>query len=425
MASWAIASHSVTLSVMLEVLLAVLFAQQPVRIDADSVFHDRDWFATLPQDVEQARLVAVERINKDLDARYVDKGTIEYHFRDLTEEGARERPAGTHAFRSTDRRGDLEVQVVEFYLEYLENRQMRLADEVLHEMTHAVMREQMDRESYIAIPEWVREGLAVHVAAQAERLARYVLARQRGEDPLAFLDGLEDKEERYDNYAEYGLAIGYLAGRREGALPAFYDDLVRRKRPWKEALEEASGQTWEEFQAGALAQAREALAPLAKQGYAEFREAARLYRTEGKADESERAFIAVVEAFPEGPWAPPARYFIGRAQMLQEHYDQARQMLRLYLDVDVGMAPYDDDARWYEAEIEQKEGFWREAAFRYARFIRDFPHVASRLPEAHARRVESLIKAGDRQGAEEALALLEKLYPDHAAAKRARQALER
>ncbi len=410
---------------MLWILAAAVFAQQAVRIDADSVFHDRDWFPTLAQDVEQARIVAVERINRALDARYEDKGTIEYHFRDLTEEGARERPAGTHAFRTTRKRGEQEVQLVEFYLEYIENRQMRLADEVLHEMTHAVMREQMDRDSYVAIPEWVREGLAVHAAAQTEHLARYVLARQRGEDPLAFLDGLEDKEEAYDNYPEYGLAIGYLAGRSEGALPAFYDALVRRKLPWKEAIEESTGQTWEEFQAGALAEARETLAPLAAQGYAEFREAAELYRTEGKVDESERAFIAVVEAYPEGPWAPPSRYFIGRAQMIQEHYDQARQMLRLYLDVDVGMSPYDDDARWYEAEIEQKDGAPREAASRYARFIREFPHVASRLPEAHARRVECLVKGGDRQGAEEALALLERLYPDHAAAERARKALEK
>ncbi|GEM_PF-6948839 len=405
--------------------LVVLLAQQPIRIDADSIYHDRDWFETLVQDVEQARLGAVERINKALDARYEDKGTIEYHFRDLTEEGARKRPAGTHAFRSTRKRGDREVQLVEFYLEYLENRQMRLAEEVLHEMTHAVMREQMDRESYIAIPEWVREGLAVHVAAQAEHLARYVLTKQRGEDPLAFLDGLVDKKEEYDNYPEYGLAIGYLAGRSDAALPTFYDLLVRQKRPWKEALEEASAQTWEEFQAGALAQAQEALGPLSKQGYAEFLAATKLYRTEGKADESERAFIALVEAFPEGPWTPASRYFIGRAQMIQGHYDQARQMLRLYLDVDVGKAPYDDDARWYEAEIEQKDGAPREAAARYARFIRDFPHVASRLPEAHARRVECLVKGGDRQGAEEELTLLEKLYPDHAAAKRARKALEK
>lgn len=410
---------------MLEVVLTVLLAQQPIRIDADSVFHDRDWFAALPQDVEQARLDAVARVNQVLDARYEDKGTIEFHFRDLTEEGARKRPAGTHAYRNTRKREGREVQLVEFYLEYIENRQMRLTEEVLHEMTHAVMREQMDRESYIAIPEWVREGLAVHVAGQAERLACYVFSKQRGEDPLAFLDGLDDKQEEYDNYPEYGLAIGYLAARSEGALAAFYDLLARERRPWKEALEEASGQTWEEFHAGALAQARESLAPLAKQGYVEFLEATRLYKTEGKADESERAFIAVVEAFPEGPWAPASRYFIGRAQMIQGHYDQARQMLRLYLDVDVGKAPYDDDARWYEAEIEQKEGFWREAAARYARFIRDFPHVASRLPEAHARRVESLVKAGDRQGAEEAMALLEERYPDHAAAKRARKALEK
>ncbi|MEK7866117.1 MAG: hypothetical protein AAB434_05495, partial [Planctomycetota bacterium] len=147
---------------MLWILAAAVFAQQAVRIDADSVFHDRDWFPTLAQDVEQARIVAVERINRALDARYEDKGTIEYHFRDLTEEGARERPAGTHAFRTTRKRGEQEVQLVEFYLEYIENRQMRLADEVLHEMTHAVMREQMDRDSYVAIPEWVREGLAVH-----------------------------------------------------------------------------------------------------------------------------------------------------------------------------------------------------------------------------------------------------------------------
>ncbi len=409
---------------MIQALLLIVLAQQPIRIDADSAFQRSGWFETLAQDAEQARIDAVKRINEVLGAGYDDQGTIEFHFRDLTEEGARKRPTGTHAFRTTRKRDGQEFQLVEFYLEYLENREMRLAEEVLHEMTHAVMREQMDRESYIAIPEWVREGIAVHVAGQAEHLARYVLAKQRGDDPLVFLDGLEDKEEEYDNYAEYGLAMGYLAGRGEPALGTFYAALVKERKPWKEALEAASGQTWEEFQAAALAHAREVLAPLAAQGYAELLEASTLYKTEGKADEAERAFIALVEAWPEGPFTPAARYFIGRAQMIQGHYDQARQMLRLYQDADVGKAPYDDDACWYEAEIELKEGAWLEAARRYARFIREFPHVASRLPEAHARRVECLLKGGDRQSAEEELAALERLYPDHAAAKRARKALE-
>lgn len=411
--------------IVIAILLVACVAQQPIWIDANSVFRTRSWFETLAQDAEQARLQAVERINRVLDARYVDDGTIELRFLDLGEEGAARHPAGTRAWRSTEIRDGQEVQVIEFYLEFVENGQMRLAEDITHEMTHAVMRECMDRGSYTDIPEWLREGLGVHVAGQTERIARYVLSKQRGEDPFAFLDGLVDREKSYDHYVEYGLAVGYLAGRREGALATLYDALVRRRVGWKAAIEEATGQGWEEFQAGALASAKEALAPLAAQGYAEFLAAVRLYRSEGKADESERAFIALVEAHPEGPWAAAARYFIGRAQMIQGHYDQARQMFRLFLEVDAGETPHDDDARWYEAEIEQAEGFHREAAEKYARFVRDFPHVASRLPEAHARRVECLVRAGDRRGAEEAFATLERLYPDHAATARARKALGR
>ncbi len=408
---------------MIAFLLAGLLAQDPVTVAGKSIFVERPWFARLAGDAREARRVAVETINRSLGARYEDKGTVLFRFQDLTEEGARTRPSGTQALRNTQVVEGREVQVIEFYLEFLENRQAVLADEVLHEMTHAVMREQMDRESYVAIPDWIREGIAVHVAGQTEALARYVLSKQRGDDPLAFLDGLDPEKDGYDDYPEDALAIEYLSSRREGALAALYDSLVRKKTPWKEAIAEAAGQKWEEFAPAALGFARQRLSPLVREGYAAFLVAHRLFRTEGKANESEDAFQRAIEAAPTGPWSAPSRYFMGRAEELCRKFDPGRQTLRLFLEIDRGKSACDDDARFTVAEIESTAGCWRAAAEEYAAYIREYPYAASRLPEAHARRVECLVKDGNRRDAAAEMATLERLYPDHAATLRAKKAL--
>lgn len=408
---------------MITLLLAALLAQDPVTVDGKSIFAESPWFASLAADAREARRAAVEKINQALDARYVDKGTILFRFQDLTEEGARTRPPGTQALRDTQVVDGREVQVIEFYLEFLENRQATLADEVPHEMTHAVMREQMDRDAYVAIPDWIREGIAVHVSGQTEALARYVLSKQRGDDPLAFLNGLDPEKDGYDDYPEDALAIEYLASRRDGALAALYDALVRKKAPWKDAIAEAAGQTWEDFAPAALAFAQQRLAPLARDGYAEFLAAHKLFRTEGQIADSEDAFQKAIEAAPTGPWSAPSRYFMGRAEELTRKFDPGRQTLRLFLEIDRGKSACDDDARFAMAEIDSTDGCWRSAAEGYAAYIREYPYAASRLPEAHARRVECLVKDGNRRDAEAEMALLERLYPDHAATARARKAL--
>lgn len=103
------------------------------------------------------------------------------------------------------------VHYIHLDLDFLMNGQATLAEEMTHEMTHAIMADCMGLKEYDILPMWLKEGTAVHTADQG--LARIKALTRKGFDINAI--GGED-ENIYGNpislekYVENYLKISFL-----------------------------------------------------------------------------------------------------------------------------------------------------------------------------------------------------------------------
>lgn len=97
------------------------------------------------------------------------------------------------------------IHYVHLDLEFLLNGQATLLEEMVHEMTHAIMADIMGLREYDSLPMWIKEGTAVHAADQG--LARIKALTRRGFDINAIggedenIDGNPISLEKYvENY---------------------------------------------------------------------------------------------------------------------------------------------------------------------------------------------------------------------------------
>ena len=103
------------------------------------------------------------------------------------------------------------VHYIHLDLEFLINGQATLAEEMTHEMTHAIMADSMGLREYDVLPMWVKEGTAVHTADQG--LARIKALTRKGFDINAI--GGEDENIHgnpisLEKYVENYLKVSFL-----------------------------------------------------------------------------------------------------------------------------------------------------------------------------------------------------------------------
>ena len=125
--------------------------------------------------------------------------------------------------------------VVNLFSEYIENGMMQPQKELTHEMTHAVMREMLGRDKYVALPRWFREGTAVYCAEQGEERIDFVFSSFWGQGLDKLINGLDGKH-GYMDYPEDYLAFRYLEEQYGVETVKEVIANVMEGRPYREAI---------------------------------------------------------------------------------------------------------------------------------------------------------------------------------------------
>lgn len=115
---------------------------------------------------------------------------------------------------------------------------------VTHEATHAVMREKMGK-SMEDLPLWIAEGLAVYASDAGP--ARVRLMVWMAPTPRVVLDGLEAKVHTGYHYAEDYLAFERMRNTYGPQSVVRFTAEIMNGTPWKQAITDTTGETYETF----------------------------------------------------------------------------------------------------------------------------------------------------------------------------------
>jgi TolA-binding protein len=288
---------------------------------------------------------------------------------------------------------------------------------VRHEMVHAVMRELVaTKETYSAIPKWLREGLALHAAGQTdERVSAILHSGDAARTLEVVFPGLEEGEHDLDRYAEDALAVAFLAERRgDKAVKELAARLVAAEAPHA-AVEAASGTPWETFRKEARAYsldvARRAMRP-EWDAYLALREKDRAKDYAGVID----AAVAFEKANPKSPILADALYWRGKAERIVKKPEAARKTLARIVDGMRRESHYLDEA-WYQlgaAHVATSD--WKSAASAFETLLRDHPGTTL-SDRALVRLAECSLRRGDRDAARKRLDLFDRSFEKSAVAK--------
>lgn len=339
-----------------------------------SKYADEPRYRELAAEAMPLRQRAVEAIRRRLDIDYDDQRTIRIRFQDLAPDGSASK-AENMAQRITETVDGKEVAVIVLYWEYLISGAGSLKDELTHEFFHAVHREQITKETYTAIPRWVREGLALYVAEQMPGRLDYLLQDKIEQGPDVLVQGLENDPHTLDDYGEDVLAFDYLETRhgRERFL-AVAQDIVFGRRTAREAIRKHTDEDWPTFREHARQHTLTALRT---------REGGRrdLYLPVLKrylADDCAGAltgFQALLHDHPEAYWRGLAQYYLARSLFQLKRYDEAGGEFAKTVADHAGRIGLVDDAAYYVGRCAFECGRWAEAELALRRFLRDFPYA--------------------------------------------------
>jgi len=278
---------------------------------------------------------------------------------------------GSDRARTWTRRGAQgEEHVVTLFAEYYLSGDSDLRATVVHELTHAVMRERMGREAYEALPHWVREGLAIHVADEGPAQLRRNL--QVAEDAGALLTGLMGETRSLIMYPYAWLAVDLLERRAgEGSLVRFVGTLLEG-RDVRSTVAALVGATPEAFEAAVHEHVRArveaesgALGPLKD---AKFLFQRRRHET------ARLAFETLLEAHADSCFAPTARYYRARCLSLLGRRREALEAFRLCVETDTGRSGLSDEAQLHLGMEHHVLGEDEAAVRELERYVRLHPH---------------------------------------------------
>ncbi len=290
-----------------------------------------------------------------------------------------------------------QVQIV-LHTEFLVNGRFDVDTELRHEMVHAVMRTAVTPEAYGTVPVWVREGLAVWTAGQTEDKARWVLRQEefltqpdravqglppfvspagKAKPPAGAAGGAGPVVDEpggpaaLRRYAEYALAIEYLAERCGAEAVQKLARALAHGTPAQTAVAEASGQDWEAFAAAAR---QHAVARLAKLRPPETDAYAAIVKADDGRQyaEVEKLCAAFLKANPKSTLRGNVLYLRGKANRLQKKAGAAESALKELLD-HPEQSDFVEKALYQLASTRAEAGRHSDAVDPCRRLLRDHP----------------------------------------------------
>jgi len=296
-------------------------------------------FAGLESRVDACLAFVQEALGPTLPADGVERASIHVHVLDAD----LERWGRDRARCRTARGADGEHQHIDLFAEYFISGDSDLTTVLRHELVHAVMRARMGSRAYEALPHWVREGLAVHVAQEGRHhLRRTLLAH---EDVDALMTGLMGKRRSLVMYPYAWLAVDYLREKAGAeAVLRFARGVMDGRHPRKLAAK-ITDSTWKSFLAGVRRYAHTRI-EFEAQGLEDIKDARALYRKRAY-DRARAAFDAFLERYPESAFAPTARYYRARSLYRQRRYDEAGAGFAACIKTDLGCSGWIDECHLF------------------------------------------------------------------------------
>lgn len=271
---------------------------------------------------------------------------------------------------TTIRKDGVEHHQIELFAEYFLSGDSDLEVVLRHELVHAIMRARMGGRRYQALPHWVREGLAVHIAGEGRHHLRRTLLAQ--EDVGALMTGLMGRKRRLLMYPYAWLAVEYL--RIQGgpdAVATFARGLMAGRHP-RALTRELTGKDWKPFLAALRSHARERIEEEAV-GLPALKSARELYRKR-RFPQARAAFEGFLADHPESAFAPTARYYRARTWYRERQFDEAASAFKGCLEADLGTSGWIDECHLFLGVARYEQGLDTEAVVQLREYLDLFPY---------------------------------------------------
>lgn len=407
-------------------------AEPPLTAPADLVLPYAGRFRANPrlQDVlttvGATRAVALDIVRRRLGLAADDRFVPWIRFRDALDLHQRFAfPVPAHRMvTTTEVQPDGPRVVVTIHTEFVVRGGYDFTQDLVHEMTHAVMRRHAG-DAYEAIPAWVREGAALWTAGQGPASVRIHLALPESLDhPEALVHGLTDRMTLHD-YPEAFLAFDYLESTCGVEAVRRWIGALLRGRSWKRSLLDAAGQDWPAFQQGARQHALAELTRVVDPALTEYRvlwEMARDLDAPGAAARLIDGVRAFVAAHGDATLRRPARLLEARALIRLGDPEAARTGLLEVIHPGAPACGYEAEALVRLGSLDEARGDLPQAVSTFERLVSEHPD-SSHFPEGLYRWGLGLAASDRSDRARQMLELALASFPDHPLAEAARRAL--
>ncbi|MBI3268178.1 MAG: tetratricopeptide repeat protein [Planctomycetes bacterium] len=305
--------------------------------------------------------------------------------------------------------------VLTLYAEFLINGRFDVPAELAHEAVHAVMRHTLAT-GHDRVPEWVREGLAVHLAGQGEeRIDALLTAPDHAESPADAIRPLAERHGLAD-YARDFLFVEHL--RRVGRFEAFVRELMAGR-----GLEQALGEPVDTFETAARAFARAEITARAGEAHEAYRAILRASR-DRRWEELAQFTAEFPRDRPSTRYAAVVGYFAAKAALFAGKEAEALLSLEAWRATPEAARTWCfDDGLLLAGRALMRERRPDEAAVQFERAVREFPDSQGFDTAAYDWGF-ALAAAGRKERATELLQRALASFPAHKSAVRARKLLQ-
>lgn len=223
----------------------------------------------------------------------------------------------------TSNKNNKRRQIILFNVRHLMFDSYDIEKKLIHELTHAVMRDAM-RENYRLLPRWFREGIAVWSASQIESKKKYLVSGSVFIDkkPLLLINGLEGKH-TLDDYLEDGLFFEYIESQYGHAAVKSVVQLVIEGVSYQQALESVLKNDWEKITEAASLYAKEEVSNFTNRAnfleYHQIKNAS----TQLNPAKVKKNYQDFIKRNKDSVFVPNAMYQLGKVNIKLKQYSEA------------------------------------------------------------------------------------------------------
>lgn len=272
---------------------------------------------------------------------------------------------------------------ITFYSEHVVLSPDDFKSRVCHELKHAAFRTRMGQ-TYLNLPKWVKEGLAVYGSKQLQDRQCAILGTAffGGRKTQDLIDGIDDNDRDFNDYLEDALAFEWLNKQNPKGVQQFCNALLNGT-DYQSAFAKAAGTTYAKAIAAVndyiqshvdelLGDAAKSLAEIKATANSKMRAKRVGAFEEWLKNEGAKKLEDWLKANPNHAYAANARYRLGKYHVLAGEYETGRKWLKQVVKKDYARSVLADDAQYWIAISHAREGNPLLADDAYGVLLRDY-----------------------------------------------------